>query len=721
MNGLNTLAVSFFYRAFSTSIAFYKNRNVFLGTASQTHIRRAAMRRREYQRKLGSVDGRWARKGKPLRLSSGIGRAVPLGALAGVGMIGMMAICPVVTERASATEAVLAAYMPSSIAITLDQDQLNTVVQPTKDGRFQAGSLNVNVRVSGATEYQVLVGGGGALEGIMTNVAGINSIQSGVSMAPTEMEKNTWGYAAAPGKDAEFGGETMYKAVPEGNTGVVSDVKTLGAAEQYSANDDYTISFGAKVDTSIPADTYRRTVNVSAVATPRLIASLEDAMTLQEVDSSICAGTVEGVSKRLMDLRDEKYYWVAKMRDGNCWMTQNLDFDIPEGGLDETLSLESDLPSGYVWDTSKATGSKLDLEGTDGTYYQPIATAKRLPALAEIDETATLSLDQGYYVNGTPSAAMGCGDQRFGIVGCSWNGLDFTEDGGVIKASVSAATANANKPQNDTTDYTEDVEISNNGVMQFLNISEDASFHGADVKFYAYPGVDFAADKRAGKIRTANLTTVAGTQNVNYPESNVVGIVDDNNPYINTTVRSAEGAEHQLKAGDYVFDAHYLTGNWYTFNAATAGTGGKLISVDSVGSVCPAGWRLPDIDVADATGTHKNFGGLWASYGWSVADGYNGTGPVSWQNNTESYDMALSPFYFGRNGRVYFFNSGSERNSLSFAGEVGQWWIGTAGSGAMEASNLLNSFRSTVGATQVRAVATGQYRSNGFNVRCVVR
>ena len=51
---------------------------------------------------------------------------------------------------------------------------------------------------------------------------------------------------------------------------------------------------------------------------------------MQELTSAICksidisSGEVEG---RLRDTRDDKVYWVAKLKDNNCWMTQNLDYD----------------------------------------------------------------------------------------------------------------------------------------------------------------------------------------------------------------------------------------------------------------------------------------------------------------------------------------------------------------------------------------------------------
>ena len=42
-----------------------------------------------------------------------------------------------------------------------------------------------------------------------------------------------------------------------------------------------------------------------------------------------------------------------------------------------------------------------------------------------------------------------------------------------------------------------------------------------------------------------------------------------------------------------VYDGHYLVGNYYQWNAATAGTGGTITSSNASGSVCPKGWKLP--------------------------------------------------------------------------------------------------------------------------------
>ena len=52
---------------------------------------------------------------------------------------------------------------------------------------------------------------------------------------------------------------------------------------------------------------------------------------MQDITTEICnAANVydEASQTQLIDTRDNKLYWVAKLQDGHCWMTQNLDLDL---------------------------------------------------------------------------------------------------------------------------------------------------------------------------------------------------------------------------------------------------------------------------------------------------------------------------------------------------------------------------------------------------------
>lgn len=49
-----------------------------------------------------------------------------------------------------------------------------------------------------------------------------------------------------------------------------------------------------------------------------------------EYDNPSDAKNAQAPSIQMVDIRDNKLYWVAKLKDDKCWMTQNLDYDLNE-------------------------------------------------------------------------------------------------------------------------------------------------------------------------------------------------------------------------------------------------------------------------------------------------------------------------------------------------------------------------------------------------------
>lgn len=50
---------------------------------------------------------------------------------------------------------------------------------------------------------------------------------------------------------------------------------------------------------------------------------------MQDVTPEECMKVENDTEKQLIDKRDGKKYWVIKLRDGSCWMTQEHDNDHP--------------------------------------------------------------------------------------------------------------------------------------------------------------------------------------------------------------------------------------------------------------------------------------------------------------------------------------------------------------------------------------------------------
>ena len=92
-----------------------------------------------------------------------------------------------------------------------------------------------------------------------------------------------------------------------------------------------TTTYAAYISKTQPADTYSGQViyvlvHPADVATPTIPKSLDTATTMQEV--TYCSEDLpEGQVYTLIDERDSNIYHVARLKDGNCWMLDNLALD----------------------------------------------------------------------------------------------------------------------------------------------------------------------------------------------------------------------------------------------------------------------------------------------------------------------------------------------------------------------------------------------------------
>lgn len=100
---------------------------------------------------------------------------------------------------------------------------------------------------------------------------------------------------------------------------------------------------------------------------------------MQDVTPEECESVADDVTTQLIDKRDGKKYWVAKFRDGGCWMTQDLQFDLvaDENGKVELTSELTDInPSEDNWTLyeEEVKNGKTILKWNENSYYPPYAT-----------------------------------------------------------------------------------------------------------------------------------------------------------------------------------------------------------------------------------------------------------------------------------------------------------------------------------------------------------
>ncbi|MDO4747465.1 MAG: FISUMP domain-containing protein [Candidatus Saccharibacteria bacterium] len=91
-----------------------------------------------------------------------------------------------------------------------------------------------------------------------------------------------------------------------------------------------------------------RCVARTPVKTIEDLGYMQDFATLSSDDKAeVLDSMTEGEQYQLIDSRDDKVYYISKLADGNVWMTQNLDFDIVNGGADIN-STNTDVPANWT-------------------------------------------------------------------------------------------------------------------------------------------------------------------------------------------------------------------------------------------------------------------------------------------------------------------------------------------------------------------------------------
>ena len=265
--------------------------------------------------------------------------------------------------------------------------------------------------------------------------------------------------------------------------------------------------------------------------------------TMQEMTPQICADAQENDTTMLEDARDGKMYWIAKLADGNCWMTQNLELDL-----------------------------------TSGEMLTP----------ADSD------------------------------VSTNWNP----------------------------------------GVTTYTSANKGSSVYSAVQSWNLGEAVWITTDNSSGCSEIAD--------NLNNPSCQPYW--QDVSSWTPMTEYRADGVIYD--ASTQTYDAHYLAGNYYSWEAATAGTGHSYTTRGDKApdSICPAGWELPT-SYSTYNSTPGSFYNLLSKYGLTSS-------PTSGNNN-----IVKAPLFFVRSGYVDPYmgdlfsagSSGGYRSSITLSSYIAHY------------------------------------------------
>ncbi len=488
----------------------------------------------------------------------------------------------------------------TSISIAVDA-KMGLDLTPSSNGTTSTASGKVLVATNSIDGYALFMKASNGL----TNTSTVNSATStkeGSSLVNTisnlsanstlaNMPMNTYGYNLSNTLPSEVEATTS-TYLPLDTTGSNAIRRTSfstgssdstsssnsSADTDYGYGDSFYLNLGVKVGNSLPAGTYAGTITLSAVANPLTVKSMAGLTYMQDMTSEICANTREHYTKQLIDVRDGNSYWVAKLKDGNCWMTQNLALDITdsmanaEGNNGLLNSTTTDI--GYDNNGNLIDGIKY---WNSGSTYKPVATTTQFPISHEYSDSSsvTYSFNPGKWVAGTPELISTCSTELKAetLEACKYSGAVNVDDG--WSPTFTAQEMTWNGPQ----------------VLQ-------------------------------ERTNSGNSNPGSGT-----PLESYTGLIS---------------VDYNSKT----YDSHYLLGNYYTHNAATAGSGVSDTVYTAPDSICPKGWKLPNGTAKDLNDTASGYGYLVKQY-------------VPFSDNKYPVTRTLlgNPLYITRFGRIMRYNN----------------------------------------------------------------
>ena len=233
------------------------------------------------------------------------------------------------------------------IGLTLSSDLI--IPNLTPGTATDSNIIDVNVITNSTNGYTLNASVGNSTTYNTRNLVHTNntvpntfsSVDFGSSITSnTSLSDNTWAYSYSINDGTNW---TNYSGLPlYSDTTNVAQLKNSSTPVSSASGDNIKFKIAAKASNTQASGEYRNVINFELVATPlptTLSMAYENAgkeklngyFKLQDMNADICnAAEVldEGSQMQAIDTRDNKVYWITKLRDGKCWFTQNLDHDI---------------------------------------------------------------------------------------------------------------------------------------------------------------------------------------------------------------------------------------------------------------------------------------------------------------------------------------------------------------------------------------------------------
>ncbi|MBR2741866.1 hypothetical protein IKD98_03915 [Candidatus Saccharibacteria bacterium] len=280
-----------------------------------------------------------------------------------------------------------------SLSVSSNSVVLNLIPKSSSGTFAKSSSIDISVTLSGAGGYTLGVysasTGADATSLVHTvdNTKKFTSISSALtendfSNASNTQYNNMWGYLPSKFNSSD---NTSFRPAPSGNGDIIDQTSTD------NTTGNYTLAIGARATTETTTGSYENTFVITAIANlgcNSAATTIGDALCMQDLSgtnsAAIIDSMIEGRQYKLKDNRDWKEYYVAKMKDGRVWMTQNLDLDLETTPTNVSALTHANTDLG--WTT-------LD---TTATWTPNTATVTTATDYGTNTSTAPASFDYGY-------------------------------------------------------------------------------------------------------------------------------------------------------------------------------------------------------------------------------------------------------------------------------------------------------------------------------------
>ena len=643
-----------------------------------------------------------------------------------------------------------------SLPTSIDFDD----VLPTPSGATTTATADLTITTSDSASYSLYLyssdGDNSLRPKISANTSSINATAGGVGLTLSSLKPNTWGYNLGTEAPTD---STTYSAVPTDNT---TPIQTKDTSSTNSANDTYTLSFGAKVDSTIASGAYSNALTVAVTAEPRAIVYIQD-LTLSD-----CQSRASDAAFTVTDRRDDNDYTVRYI-NGACWMTQNLrlsggqtltseesnivgSWEFPNNSLTlgnshtEARSILSDNPNpdtaleyGGYYNYCAASAGTVCNDTTEQDATQDICPRGwRLPTNSEQSGitsyvSAFSPVYSGYYDNGSLRST--------GSYGLWWSATasNSSYQYSLYYNSSSLGTNGYNKglgfsvrcirsnPGTLTINFDGNGSTSGSTASQQIAAGNTASLNanGFTRTGYVFTGWNTATDGSGTSYADGAdyaVTPATGDATITLYAQWGPSIQDFTNAQCQSLANNDNYTVYDTRDGsDYT--VRYINGAcWMTQNLRLSG-GRTLTSADSN---VTRNWSFPTgsltsgntyTEARSTISSNTSYGGYYNYCAASAGTVCNDTTeqgatqdicPKGWrlpthngQSGITGYASAFSPVYSG-----YYYGG-----SLSGTGSYGYWWSATARSSAYQYG--LNYISDSLYTND------GRYKYFGLSVRCV--